>query len=182
MIKIRENDLKKIIAEVSVGNESVLEQFYDEYGKMLFALIFSIVKNRESAEEVLQDVLIAMVTHPPYKPIANAKGWLFRVIENISKKKAAEDIARQADLLKEDEDALSYDLPDNIENTIDQIESLKILDELEKQFVIMRVYGNMKLPQIARYSGMTYDKVRARYDYAIKKLKKYYEERKNNYE
>ena len=73
-------------------------------------------------------------------------------------------------------------MPDNIENTIDQIESLKILDELEQQFVIMKVYGNMKLPQIARYSGMTYDKVRARYDYAIKKLKKYYEERKNNYE
>ena len=85
MIKIRENDLKKIIAEVSVGNESVLEQCYDEYGKMLFALIFSIVKNRESAEEVLQDVLIAMVTHPPDRPIANAKGWLFKIIDNFSK-------------------------------------------------------------------------------------------------
>ena len=89
--KIQENELKKYMIDISKGNELALEQFYEKYGQLLLALIYSIVKNRESSEEALQDVLMAIVNRNADNPMENARGWLFKVIENISKKKVKED-------------------------------------------------------------------------------------------
>ena len=177
MIKIQEEKLKNYISEISSGNETALEQFYDEYGRLLFALIFSIVKNKESSEEVLQDVLMAIVNCYGDKPIENARGWLFKVIENISKKKISENKSIQIELLSDEDEILSdYDITSGIENAVDQIEALKILDESEQEILIMCVFAHMKLPYVAKTLNMPYNKVRSKYNYAISKLKKYYRE------
>ena len=172
IVKFTEENLRKYIVEISVGNDKALEEFYDEYGRLLLALIFSIVKNRESAEEVLQDVLLAIVNHQSNIPIINAKSWLFKVVENLSKKKFAEDRAMQTEMLSEDEGvSFENDVSEKIENAVDQIESIGILNELEQQIVIMRVFGGMKLPQVAEYLNMPYKVVRNKYNYAVTKLK-----------
>ena len=177
--KIQENELKKYMIDISKGNELALEQFYEKYGQLLLALIYSIVKNRESSEEALQDVLMAIVNRNADNPMENARGWLFKVTENISKKKVKEDKLMHSESLSDYEDTLiEYDMTSNIEETVDQIEALKILDEFEQEVLIMCVFGHMKLPYIAESLNMPYDKVRNKYDYAIRKLKRYYGGRK----
>lgn len=177
--KIQENELKKYIIDISKGNELALEQFYEKYGQLLLALIYSIVKNRESSEEALQDVLMAIVNRNADNPMENARGWLFKVTENISKKKVKEDKLMHSESLSDYEDTLiGYDMTSNIEETVDQIEAIKILDEFEQEILIMCVFGQMKLPYIAEFLNMPYDKVRSKYDYAIRKLKRYYGGRK----
>lgn len=64
------------------------------------------------------------------------------------------------------------------ENSVDQIEALKCLDELEQQCVIMHIFGQMKLPQVAKLLDLPYNKVRNKYQYAIGKLKTYYQGRR----
>ena len=91
VLKIEEKELAWYIREISSGHEKVLEQFYETYGRFLLVLILSFVKTKECAEEVLQDVLMAIVTHKPDQPIINAKAWLLRVIQNIAQKKRRED-------------------------------------------------------------------------------------------
>ena len=44
-----------------------------KYGQLLLALIYSIVKNRESSEEALQDVLMAIVNRNSDNPMENAR-------------------------------------------------------------------------------------------------------------
>ena len=44
-----------------------------KYGQLLLALIYSIVKNRESSEEALQDVLMAIVNRNADNPMENAR-------------------------------------------------------------------------------------------------------------
>ena len=87
----------------------------------------------------------------------------------------------QEESLSENEDLPSgMDVSENVENAIDQIEeAFECLDQIERQCVIMCVYGQMKLPQVAAFLGIPYQKVRNKYDYAVKKLRKYYEERRN---
>ena len=53
-IRLQEKELARYIKEISSGNKSALEQFYAENGRWMLAFILSIVKTRESAEEVLQ--------------------------------------------------------------------------------------------------------------------------------
>ena len=179
LFKIQEDKLSNLIKEISSGNETALGQFYHDYGKMIFVSILAIVKSRESAEEVLQDVLMAIVTHKPDKNITNSGGWLFKVIQNLSKKKAKEDYSMETELLSENEDIPSTeDVSENIENSIDQIESLECLDPIEQQCIMLCIFNQMKLPDVAKSLGMPYKKVCNKYDYAVRKLRKYYEEKR----
>lgn len=176
-LRIKEEELEFYIKEIASGNETVLEQFYNDYGKVILALILTIVKTRESAEEVLQDVLMSIVTHNSDISVVNAAAWLFKIIQNLSKKKAMEDKAMQMESLSENEDLRSEnDVSESVEESVDQIEALQCLDPLEQQCVIMRVFGHIKLPQVAKLLGLSYNQVRSKYNYAVKKLKKYYEE------
>lgn len=179
-LKIKEEELAVCIKEIASGNEAVLEQFYNDYGGVILTMILTIVKTRESAEEVLQDVLLAIVEHNAEKPILNAAAWLFKVIQNLSRKKAVEDKAAQMEPLSENEKLSSENIvSEKVEGALDQILALKCLDPLEQQCVIMRVFGCIKLTLAAELLGLPYNQVRSKYNYAVKKLKKYYEERGN---
>lgn len=181
ILKINEEELARYIKDISSGDEASLRSFYDNYGRLILAFILSIVNSIESAEGALQDVLMAIVTHQTDNYIKNPKAWLFKVILNISKRKAKQDYSVQAEQLPEDENIVSEDnFSESIENTVDQIESLKCLDEIEQQCVIMCVFGQMKLPQVAEILGMPYKKVCNKYDYAVRKLRKYYEKRRKS--
>ena len=141
----------------------------------MLTLILSIVKSRESAEEVLQDVLMAIVTEGRRVVIRNAKGWLFKVLRNLSMRKAKEDHMMETESLSDKETIQSgEDVQERIEDKVDQIEALKCLDQIEQQCVLMCVFGDMKLPQVAEVLGIPYDKVRNKYGYAVRKLRKYY--------
>ena len=131
MFKIQEEELVNYIKEISSGNETALRDFYDEYGRKILTLILSIVKSKETAEEVLQDVLMAIVTHRNDKSIVNARAWLFKVIKNVSHKKLKGDQLSQSEALSEYEEILLIDdISEEIENSPDQIEALKHLDQL----------------------------------------------------
>lgn len=178
MFKIQEEELAQYIKDISSGNRTALLQFYRDYGRLLLAMILATVQSRESAEEVLQDVLMAIVSHKQDVPIDNARGWLFKVIQNLSKKKAKEDYQMQTEILSENEDIPSgEDISANIENAVEQIEAFECLDQVERRCVMMCVFGQMKLPQVAEFLGIPYKKVCNKYAYAVRKLRKYYEER-----
>lgn len=122
---------------------------------------------------------MSIVAHKPDKPIANARGWLFKVIQNLSKKKAKEDHLNKTELLPQNEDMSSREnVSENIENSIDQIDAWKCLDSIEQQCVIMCIFGQLKLPEVAKILGMPYKKICNKYDYAVRKLRKYYKERR----
>lgn len=104
---IDENELANYIKEISSGNEEALEEFYNTYGRAILALIFSVVRSNDSAEEVLQDVMMAIVNRNTDRSVRNAKYWLLKVIQDISKKKAMEDALLRSELLAENED-ISY--------------------------------------------------------------------------
>lgn len=178
-LKINEEELAGYLREISAGNEAALEQFYNDYGRMIMAFILSSVRSKESAEEVLQDVLLAIVTHNPDKTIEHATAWLFKVIRNLSHKKAMEDIITQTEELSDKEEISSEETVfQSVENAVDQIEALQCLDALEQECIIMHVFGSLKLQKIAELLGIPYHTVRNKYNYAVKKLKKYYEQRR----
>ena len=178
MEQLSEETLSSYITEISSGNEASLKCFYEENGRWMLAFIMSIVSTRESAEEVLQDVMMNIVLYGSKKPITNSKGWLFKVMVNAAKKKAKKESQMKETELTEEILAQQNESLELAENSADQIEALKFLDELEHQCVIMHIFGQMKLPQVAKLLDLPYNKVRNKYQYAIGKLKTYYQGRR----
>ena len=176
LFNMPEKELADYICQISSGNKDVLEEFYNKYAKSMYTLIYSYVRSRESAEEVLQDVLMSIVTYGFTKRIKNPNAWLYKVIKNISVKKAAEDKKRQTESLSDNEDLISEcNVFSMLEDSIEQIEVLECLNSTEQQCVLLCVFGGFKLPKVAEIMDIPYDRLRNIYYYSIRKLRQYYE-------
>ena len=71
---------------VSLCANETLEATLDQYGDMILRLAFSCLKNREDAEDVLQDVFVKLIEHHPrFESGEHEKAWLIRVTINACK-------------------------------------------------------------------------------------------------
>ncbi len=69
---------------VSLRANETLEATLDKYGDMILRLAFSCLKNREDAEDVLQDVMLKLMEKAPaFESDEHEKAWLIRVTINI---------------------------------------------------------------------------------------------------
>lgn len=63
--------------------EAVFEQIIEEHGSALFHYIFSLVKHKELAEDLYQEMLIsAFIALPNFEERANYKTWLYKIATN----------------------------------------------------------------------------------------------------
>ena len=63
-----------------------IESAVKKYSQMLFRICFSIVCNKEDAEDALQETFLAYMTKAPvFKDSNHEKAWLIKVATNISK-------------------------------------------------------------------------------------------------
>ncbi|MCC7363983.1 MAG: sigma-70 family RNA polymerase sigma factor [Dehalococcoidia bacterium] len=73
-----------ILARIRARDESALLELYDRYNRLLFALALRVVGERETAEEVLQDVFVRVWEGSATFDTArgNVAAWLFGITRN----------------------------------------------------------------------------------------------------
>ncbi|HEY7499142.1 MAG TPA: sigma-70 family RNA polymerase sigma factor [Vicinamibacterales bacterium] len=73
-----------LLARVVARDQSALGELYDMYSRLLFGLILRILKNRDEAEEVLQEVFVqAWMRADTYQPSSGSPaGWLVGIARN----------------------------------------------------------------------------------------------------
>jgi RNA polymerase sigma-70 factor (ECF subfamily) len=69
-----------ILERVASGDEGALEDLYDLHGKALFGYLFNLTRDRQLAEEVLQDTLVAVWrSAKTFRGRSSVKTWLFGI-------------------------------------------------------------------------------------------------------
>ena len=73
-----------LLARVVARDQSALGELYDMYSRLLFGLILRILKNRDEAEEVLQEVFVqAWMRADTYQTSSGSPtGWLVGIARN----------------------------------------------------------------------------------------------------
>ena len=73
------------INEIAAGSESALKKLYDRYSVKVFNTSISYTKNHEDAEELLQDVFVAIFnTVHKFRADASVSTWIYRITVNKS--------------------------------------------------------------------------------------------------
>lgn len=124
---------------------------YDNYSKALFTIIHSIVPQKDTAEDLLQEVFVKIWQHiPSYDP---SKGRLYTWMVNIARNKAIDNFRSKETSNQSKTISLTENVyTGNVETSrIEDIGLKRILNGLPKE--------TRKLVELAYFQGFTQDEI-----------------------
>ncbi|HAC15615.1 MAG TPA: hypothetical protein DCE78_06685 [Bacteroidetes bacterium] len=115
----REKDLLK---RISNADSKAFEDFYDLYHGIMFRLIYSIVRQKEEAEDILQEVLHQIWTRSTFYD--ESKGSVYTWVSTMSRNKALDYLRSKShkNNLKTDKDPDFFILSNIESNGLDPLE------------------------------------------------------------
>lgn len=73
-----------LIHKAKLGDQYAFEQLVERYKNYVFAIILNFIKDREEAENVMQEVFLQIYLSLPQYKSDNFKGWISRITSNKS--------------------------------------------------------------------------------------------------
>ncbi len=162
------------LLKIAEGDMEALSVIYHKMGKRIFLLSLSILRDKESAEDVMQETFLKIAAEAhTYKEKSNAIAFILTIARNLSLNLLAKrrrsssyetSLEAGAELADSDSAELFSELP----------EALSLLDTDDRQIVILKLENNMKHRDIATILGISEAACQKRYRRALEKLKNYY--------
>lgn len=171
MVKIDEKELKELFIELKYNNNIAFEKLYNKYNKLVYGIAFSILKNKQDSEDVVQNIFTKIYNIDKDKlPTKNEASWLYSTTKNetitvLRKRKNDLDIDSIYEI--EDQD-------NEINNLIDQIEFNRLirrLDNCEKEIVSLKILSNLSFDEIGKLLNKPTGTIKWKYYKAINTLK-----------
>ena len=138
-----------------------IENWYEQYKTGLFRYAFTLVKELETAEDVLQEIFLRLLAGKNFPEPGKEQAYLYRMARNL----CFDHLRRQKRLAQE---------PAQISSEQGQyayIELISTLDSREQEVVTLKIVGGLTHREIAKVLGLTEHAAKKRYERAIQKLR-----------
>lgn len=167
----------KLMHQIAAGHEQSFKALYDCYYKKLYHFAFAMVKTREAAEEIIEDVFIKIwnIRHS-LADVHNIKVYLYTATKNTSlnflAKKAKENITQPFDCINielaetnsPEELMITSELYKKIQQAIDALPPrCKIIFKLVRE-------DKLKYKEVAEILNITVNTIDAQMAIAVKKI------------
>lgn len=170
-LKSKNAELGRIFKEFKENDMSSYDFFYKEYYSLIYGIVFSILKNKENSEDVVQNVLIKIFGLDKSKfPDRGSLSWLY----TVSKNEALNYLRKNKQFVNIEEIYEIKEETDEIEKIIDVHTYNKIingLNEKEKEIVSLKILSNFTFKKIGQLLKMPTATVQWKYYKAVDSLK-----------
>lgn len=176
-------DEQALMKRIKAGDTKALEELYDLYKSLLFGMIVSIVKKREEAEDLLQEVFMK-IWEKAYtfdEERGNVYSWIVTLTRNKAidriRSKGYKTQKKASKSVDEPEFSLEGDKFDPLETTIfsDRAELVKqALEEIpdkQRQVIEVAYYDGMTQSEISEHLDIPLGTVKTRTRQGLIKLK-----------
>lgn len=181
-----------LVALFAKGKSEAFDELLRRHKNDLYTYIYSIVQNRELAEDIFQDTftkVIVTIKSGRYAESGRFVGFLFRIAHNriidtfrkdqfmpvVKECDMEYDLFGRKDLSDEmemsHEDAISYN-----QVLSDIRRMISFLPDNQREIIVMRFYKNMSFKDIADILGISINTALGRVRYAVLNLRKLSEE------
>jgi len=176
---------QELLCAARAGSHAAFEKLQEMYTHLLYKRVLSITRNREDAEDAVQDTFFrAWVALPSFEGRAKLSSWLTRIAINsalmiIRKRRGRQEMPFEFQPILED-DSLCFDIRDNAlnpEQFCDQKQRshaiLHAIDRLDPKLrtpIRIWVSQELSMKEIAESLGVTVASVKARLHRARKRL------------
>ena len=164
-------ELKRIFYELKIGNKQVIEELYKKYYKIVYGIAFSILKNKEDSEDIVQIFFSKLYSLEKSKLPNNKEAtWLYTTTKNevmnfLKKKRNDVDY----DSIYEIEDNNNY-----LNKMIDRDSYNRLISKLndtEKEIISLKILSNLSFEEISRLLNIPTGTVKWKYYKSINTLK-----------
>ncbi|WP_115461603.1 RNA polymerase sigma factor [Winogradskyella aurantiaca] len=178
------NEEALLVASILKGNTADYAKLVDQYKDLVYTLAIRMLKNREEAEEVSQDVFIKI-----FKSLASFKGdsklstWVYRVTYNCCLDQIKKNKKHLNDVPV---DAYNYNKIDTIDNALEGLikeekqqlirSCVNRLPEESSAIITLFYFDELSLDEISGITGIESNTVKVKLFRARKKLAKIMEQ------
>ena len=149
MKSINKQELHLIFQEIKQGNSNKLDDLYGKYNKLIYNIAFSILKNRENSEDIVQIVFIKLFQMEKNKlPTTNESTWIYSLTKNetlnyLRKKKQEVNLDEIYYITEEDKELNKIIDNDNYNRIIAK------LNKQEREIISLKLLSNMSFKEIS---------------------------------
>lgn len=170
-MKIDEEELNKIFIEIKKGNNNAFEKLYNKYNKLVEGVAFSILKNRQDAEDITQSVFTKIYEIDRNKlPSIKEASWLYTTTKNET-----------LTFLRKRNNNLTLDNIYDIEDTNNEINKIinkdsynRLIGKLnnkEKEIISLKILANLSFDEISKVLNEPTGTIKWRYYKSINSIK-----------
>ncbi len=164
-------ELDKYIAAIAQNDLRALETLYKKTHTAVYAYALSLTRNREDAQDILQDCFIKVYESAhTYSSHGKAMSWILTIARNLALSRFRK-YARNVPISDEVLANVFADTETSPEDRLVIMGCLEQLSEEERTIVVLHAVAGMKHRHIASHLGMPLPTVLSKYRRALKKLK-----------
>jgi RNA polymerase sigma-70 factor, ECF subfamily len=166
-----------LIERIVAKDEAALAALYDRYGGMLWAVLCRILRDKQAAEEILQDIFYQLWNTAAQfdRSRGSVPGWLVVIGRNRAISLLRRHIPSQGEELQENTVVLPFNLESAVaqEQLLGRVEgALEGLPKEQRAAVELAYFEGMTHSEIARRTGDPLGTVKTRLRSAIETLKR----------
>ena len=171
MEKIKKQDLHLTFQQIKNGDSDKINVLYSKYNRLVYGIAFSILKNKEDSEDIIQIVFAKIFEMDKEKlPTNNETSWLYSLTKNetlnyLRKQKEDVNLDDIYYIAEEDEELKKIIEKDKYNRIISK------LNEQEREIVSLKILSNMSFKEIALLLKMPIGTVQWKYYTALHTLK-----------
>ena len=171
MRKINDIQLKELFIEIKNNNKIAFERLYNQYNKLVYGIAFSILKNNQDSEDIVQNVFTKLYTMDKSKlPNNNEATWIYSVTKNETLnflQKKHSDISLENVYEIEDTDNEINEIIDK--DTYNRL--ISKLDDKEKEIISLKILANFSFDEIGTLLNKPTGTIKWKYYKSIHTLK-----------
>ena len=169
-----------VVSLAQQGRESAFRELVRRYERPVFSLVFRMVRDRETAEELAQETFIKVLNNiDRYQPQFKFSSWLFKIANNIAidhlRKRQIVTISMDGSphaATAAEAEATSFDVAIRQESALEEMEARELGSEIEKAIAKLRPEYRSCI-MLRHVEGRSYEEIAATLDLPLGTVKTY---------
>jgi RNA polymerase sigma-70 factor (ECF subfamily) len=162
------------------GREAAFRELVRRYERPVFSLVYRMVRDRETAEDLAQDAFIKVLNHiDKYSPEFKFSSWLFKIANNVAidhlRRKKLDTVSMDGSphaRTQAEAESTTLDLEARQESALDELEARELGSAIERAIARLRPeYRNCIM--LRHVEGRSYEEIAATLDLPLGTVKTY---------
>jgi RNA polymerase sigma-70 factor (ECF subfamily) len=162
------------------GREAAFRELVRRYERPVFSLVFRMVRDSATAEDLAQDTFIKVLNHiDKYRPEFKFSSWLFKIANNVAidhlRRRQLDTISMDGSpnaATAADVEATSFDIADKSESALEVMEAKELGSSIERAIGALRPEYRSCI-MLRHVEGRSYEEIAATLDLPLGTVKTY---------